>query len=210
MMIEFITNAANGPYFFALAFLVFFFIIEIFGYFVGLSISSICDNLFDFDVDFDADLGIGTYFGFLGLGKVPFIVWLTFFFGLFSVLGYLANSIAVSITGFLPLWVSIAPIFIAAIIINSYLCNVFASIFPRIETTAVSTDSFFGRVAEVTLGNATNNKFAMGVVLDEYQTAHNIRVKSMKKGVVLEQHSQVILVEQTKGSAIWLAIPYES
>jgi len=210
MTIEFITNAANGPYFFALVCLVFFFIIEIFGYLVGLSVSSFCDNLFDFDVDLDADLGIANYFGFLGLGKAPFIVWLTFFFGLFSMFGYLANSIAVSLSGFLPLWVSVGPVLIAAVIVNSYLCNVFVRIFPRIETTAVSTDSFFGRVAEVTLGNATNNKFAMGVVHDEYQAAHNIRIKSMKKGIVLEQHSQVILVEQTKGSAIWLAIPYES
>jgi hypothetical protein len=31
----------------------------------------------------------------------------------------------------------------------------------------------------------------------------------MDDGVVLNQNSQAILVEKIKGSAIWLAIPYE-
>jgi hypothetical protein len=50
----------------------------------------------------------------------------------------------------------------------------------------------------------------MGVVLDEYHTSHNVRVQAMDDGVVLNQSDQVILVEQIKGSAIWLAIPYEN
>jgi hypothetical protein len=50
----------------------------------------------------------------------------------------------------------------------------------------------------------------MGVVIDEHQTSHNIRVQSMDDGIVLNQSDHVILVEQKKSSAIWLAIPYEN
>ena len=206
MVIEFLTHEANAPYFFALSFLVILFVFEVLGLLIGMSLSSTFDSL----IDFDGDTDLGGHLSLLGLGKVPVIIWLTFFFGLFSMLGYTANAISNSIVGFLPIWLSIAPVAIVAFMINGPLCEVFAKAFPRFETTAVSTDTFSGRVAKVTIGNATFTKFAMGVVIDEHQTSHNIRVQSMDDGIVLNQSDHVILVEQKKSSAIWLAIPYEN
>ncbi len=206
MVIEFLTHEANAPYFFALSFLVILFVFEVLGLLIGMSLSSTFDSL----IDFDGDTDLGGHLSLLGLGKVPFIIWLTFFVGLFSMLGYTANAISNSIVGFLPIWLSIAPVAIVAFMINGPLCEVFAKAFHRFETTAVSTDTFSGRVAKVTIGNATFTKFAMGVVIDEHQTSHNIRVQSMDDGIVLNQSDHVILVEQKKSSAIWLAIPYEN
>jgi hypothetical protein len=206
MVFEFLTHEANAPYFFALSFLVIIFVFEVLGLLIGMSLSHSFDSLIDFDVDTD----IGGHLSLLGLGKVPLIIWLTFFFGLFSTLGYTANAISNSIIGLIPIWLSIAPVAIVSFIINRALCKVFAKAFPRFETTAVSTDTFSGRVAKITIGNATFTKFAMGVVLDEYHTSHNVRVQAMDDGIVLNQSDPVILVEQIKGSAIWLAIPYEN
>ena len=206
MVFEFLTHEANVPYFFALSFLTILFAFEVLGLLIGMSLSHSFDSLIDFDVDTD----VGGHLSLLGLGKVPLIIWLTFFFGLFSTLGYAANAISNSITGLIPIWLSIAPVAIVSFIINGALCKAFAKAFPRFETTAVSTDTFSGRVAKITIGNATFTKFAMGVVLDEYHTSHNVRVQAMDDGVVLNQSDQVILVEQIKGSAIWLAIPYEN
>jgi hypothetical protein len=203
MVFEFLTHEANAPYFFALSFLTILFAFEVLGLLIGMSLSHSFDSLIDVDTD------IGGHLSLLGLGKVPLIIWLTFFFGLFSTLGYAANAISNSTIGFIPIWLSIAPVAIVSFIINGALCKVFAKAFPRFETTAVSTDTFSGRVAKVTIGNATFTKFAMGVVLDEHHTSHNIRVQAMDDGIVLNQTDQVILVEQIKGSAIWLAIPYE-
>jgi hypothetical protein len=206
MVIEFLTHEANAPYFFALSFLVILFVFEVLGLLIGMSLSHAFDSLIDFDVDTD----VGGHLTLLGLGKVPFIVWLTFFFGLFSILGYAANAISSSVVGFMPIWLSIAPVAIISFMINGVLCKVFAKAFPRFETTAVSTDTFSGRVAKVTIGNATFTKFAMGVVIDQHQTSHNIRLQAMDDGIILNQSNHVILVEQIKGSAIWLAIPYEN
>ena len=206
MVIEFLTHEANAPYFFALSFLVILFVFEVLGLLIGMSLTSAFDSL----IDFDGDTDLGGHLSLLGLGKVPFIIWLTFFFGIFSMLGYTANAISNSIVGFLPIWLSIAPVAIVSFMINGVLCKVFAKAFPRFETTAVSTDTFSGRVAKVTIGNATFTKFAMGVVIDEHQASHNIRIQSMDDGIVLNQSDQVILVEQKKSSAIWLAIPYEN
>jgi hypothetical protein len=206
MVIEFLTHEANAPYFFALSFLVILFVFEVLGWLIGMSLSHAFDSL----IDFDADTDLGGHLTLLGLGKVPFIIWLTFFFGLFSILGYAINAISNSIVGFIPMWLSIVPVAIVSFMINGVFCKVFARVFPRFETTAVSTDTFSGRVAKVTIGNATFTKFAMGVVLDEHNTSHNIRIQAMDNGIVLNQNNQVILVEQKKSSAIWLAIPYEN
>ena len=205
MVIEFLTHEANAPYFFALSFLVILFVFEVLGLLIGMSLSHAFDSLIDFDIDTD----VGGHLSLLGLGKVPFIIWLTFFLGSFSILGYTANTVSNSVLGFIPIWLSIAPVAIVSFMINGMLCKVFAKAFPRFETTAVSTDTFSGRVATVTIGHATFTKFAMGVVLDEHRTSHNIRVQAMDNGIVLNKSDQVILVEQIKGSAIWLAIPYE-
>ena len=206
MLIEFLTHEANSPYFFALSFLIILFIFEVLGLLIGMSLSHAFDSFIDFDVNTD----VGGHLSLLGLGKVPFIIWLTFFFGLFSLIGYAANAISSSIFGYMPVWVSIVPVVITSFMINGVLCKVFAKILPRFETTAVSTDTFSGRVAKVTIGDATYTKFAMGVVLDEHNMYHNIRIKAMDDGVVLNQNNPVILVEQIKGSAIWQAIPYEN
>jgi hypothetical protein len=206
MLIEFLTHEANSPYFFALSFLIILFIFEVLGLLIGMSLSHAFDSFNDFDVNTD----VGGHLSLLGLGKVPFIIWLTFFFGLFSLIGYAANAISSSIFGYMPVWVSIVPVVITSFMINGVLCKVFAKILPRFETTAVSTDTFSGRVAKVTIGDATYTKFAMGVVLDEHNMSHNIRIKAMDDGVVLNQNNPVILVEQIKGSAIWQAIPYEN
>lgn len=206
MLIEFLTHQANAPYFFALCFLVILFVFEVLGLLLGMSLSYAFDSFIDFDVDTDA----GGHLTLLGLGKVPLIVWLTFFFGLFSIIGYSANALSNSIVGFMPIWLSLVPVAIASFIINGVLCRLFAKTFPRFETTAVSTDTFSGRIAKLTIGNATYTKFAMGVVLDEHNTSHNIRVQAMDDGVILDHTNQVILVQKKKGSTIWLAIPYEN
>jgi hypothetical protein len=151
MVIEFLTHETNGPYFFALSFLVILFIFEVLGLLIGMSLSHAFDSLIDFDVDTD----VGGYLALLGLGKVPFIIWLTFFFGLFSITGYAANAISNSIIGYLPIWLSVVPVAIVSFMVNGLLCKIFARAFPPFETTAVSTDTFSGRVAKVTVGNAT-------------------------------------------------------
>jgi hypothetical protein len=172
MVFEFLTHEANAPYFFGLSFLTILFAFEVLGLLIGMSLSHSFDSLIDFDVDTD----IGGHLSLLGLGKVPLIIWLTFFFGLFSTLGYAANAISNSIIGFIPIWLSIAPVAIVSFIINGALCKVFAKAFPRFETTAVSTDTFSGRVAKITIGNAIN-----GTVLSTENSLLAIIVMFVKK-----------------------------
>jgi len=206
MIIEFLTHEANAPYFFALCILVLLFAFEIAGMLIGMSLS----HAFDSVIDFDADTDVGGHLSILGLGKVPLIVWLTFLLGVFAIFGYALNAITSSFIGYTPIWLSASLVGVLAFVINGVLCRIFAKAFPKYETTVVSIETFSGRIATVTVGNATNADFAMGVVKDEHNHSHNVRIQTMDDGVVCQEGTQVILVERIKDSAIWLAIPYEN
>lgn len=207
MFIDFLTHGANTPYLFALAILVVFFVFEVLGMLVGMSISHTIDSAIDFDIDTD----MGGHLSLLGFGKVPLMVWLMFFLGIFTIFGYGLNTIISGVFGWLPpVFVSIVPVLAVTIYLNTIACSIFAKLVPRYESDAVNADSFEGRTAKVTVGHATQTKFAMGTVLDIHSNFHNIRIKAMDDGVTLEQGSKVILVERVSDSNLWHAIPYKN
>lgn len=196
MILEFLSLDVNIPFTFALIFLVFLLALEICSLVIGISISSL--------VDVDVDAG---YLTVLGLGKVPFIVWLVLFLGIFAVLGLVATDLLGSLISGISPWIVAVPVALAALPINAVSCRFIISMIPNSDSTVVSTDTFVGREGLVVTGNATYTDFAMGTVLDEHENSHNIRVQSIDEGVVLESGSKVILVEKKDGSGIWLAMP---
>ena len=163
MIIEYLTHEANAPYLFSLVILVVFFAFEVLGILIGMSISHTLDSVIDFDVDADT----GGHLSLLGLGKVPLMVWLMFFLGIFTILGFCATTLLVTTTGWVPsAYLSVPVITAVTLYLNSIACGLFARLVPRNETDAVNADSFEGSIAKVTLGDATSEKFAMGTVLD--------------------------------------------
>tara|TARA_R110001583_G_scaffold194632_3_gene366015 strand:- start:1041 stop:1661 length:621 start_codon:yes stop_codon:yes gene_type:complete len=205
MIIDFLTHEANAPYLFSLALLVVFFVVEVLGLLVGMSISHALDGLIDFDVDSD----MGGHLSVLGLGKVPLMVWLMFFLGIFTILGYGLNIVVSSVIGFTPsVYVSVLPVLAVTIYLNRIACGIFSKLVPLVETDSVDTDSFEGKVAKITLGHASNDRYAMGIVLDIHGNSHNIRIKPMGEDELLEG-SEVILVERISDSNLWHAISYK-
>ena len=206
MIIEFLTHEANTPYLFSLAILVVFFAFEIIGMLIGMSISHTLDSAIDFDIDTD----MGGHLSLLGFGKVPLMVWLMFFLGIFTILGYGTNTLMSSVFGgFVPVYVLIVPVLALTIYMNTIACSLFAKLVPRHESDAVDADSFEGRVARVTVGVATKKDFAMGTVLDVHGNSHNIRILAMDDDSTFNKGLDVILVERISDSNLWNAIPYK-
>lgn len=75
---------------------------------------------------------------------------------------------------------------------------------PKDETEAVSTDSFVGRIALITLGKAEKGNPAQARLKDRFGKSHYIMVEPETEDVVFEQGEQVLLI--TKSSAVFLAI----
>jgi len=125
----------------------------------------------DVDVDVDADAGdvpelehsiVGQFFGWLNLGRVPFIVSLIAFLFLFSFVGFkLQALIAWFADGHsLPAYAAAPVAFIVSLLPLKWANAILGRILPHDETMAVSRDTYIGRVAVITIGECTYDRAA--------------------------------------------------
>ena len=71
-----------------------------------------------------------------------------------------------------------------------------AKLIPKDETTAVSTDSFVGRVATITLGTARKGEPAQAKLTDRHGQTHYVMVEPDSEDTVFEAGDSVLLIEQ--------------
>lgn len=174
---------------------------------MGLSLMGALDDALPFDLDIDADTDISGsaltgVIGWLYLHRLPFLVWLVLFLTSFGIAGIFINAIIVLPTLFsLPL----------ALIITVFSCRFLgkriAKIMPKNESSAVSSDSFAGKVATITIGNARKGSPAEAVLRDDFQQKHYVLVEPEEVEQVFAQGSQVLLIEKLSKS--WLAVPFK-
>lgn len=113
-------------------------LIEIFMTFVG-GLSTVLD---DFGPDIDGDIEPSPAIlalNFLGIGRVPFTIWLVTLLTSFSVLG-----IYITLKFDLSQVITIGPVLIVALVITKFVSQLFSKIIPGDETTAVSEETLVG------------------------------------------------------------------
>ena len=108
------------------------------------------------DADADADGGAADgMVSFLGLGRVPLMIWLVSFLLLFAALGVSIQAFAESLLGApLDRWLAGVLAGIAAVPVNALVVRPIGAILPGDETTAVGLDSLVGRRATIVTGRA--------------------------------------------------------
>ena len=168
----------------------------------------------DMDMDIDADIHVPTspnYDGFpdlehgwlssvlnwLHLGKVPVLILLSAFLLSFGLIGFFGQGIVASIFG-APVSAYLAgPIaFLAALPITSWFGKKFSKILPKIETSAIRTDSLVGKVGRITIGVASYDRPAEAQVIDQYGTSHYVRVAPLEEGEKIVSGTEVMLTEK--------------
>ncbi len=217
-MIENFTAPECLPFAVALTIMVILGFIEGMGTVLGLGISDLLDSFLpDMDVDIDVDIdgpeldhSVGVEVGhmqeigpftrmlsWLRVGRVPILILLVVFLLVFGLSGLMLQSAVHGALGFrLPALGASLPALLIAIpslnVIGGWLENVI----PRDETSAVSQDSFIGRVAVITLGTASENNPAQARLRDRHQQAHYVMVEPDEDGVTFGQGTQVLLVSR--------------
>ena len=152
----------------------------------------------DTDLDADADGGpMDGLLSFIGIGRVPFMVWLASFLLSFAALGVGIQSLAEGLLGApLDRWVVAALAAVAALPVTGLLARPIGAILPRDETTAVGLDSLVGRRAQIVTGRAAAGNPARARVHDHHGRPHYVMVEPHEAGSEMLEGDELLLVRR--------------
>ena len=177
------------------------------GLLIGLSLASALDDLLPIDLDVDTDVplssgGLSAVLGWLYLHRLPFLVWLLLFLTSFAMAGLTVNYMFV-----LPTLLSFPIALVIAIVNCRILGKKIAMVMPKNESSAISSHSFSGKVATITVGKASKGNAAEAVLHDEFKQKHYLLVEPELQDQEFVQGTQVVLIEKLQNS--WLAIEFK-
>lgn len=202
-MIEFLLNPANSPFSVSLTVMLFIALLEGITALLGSGIFAFIDSLLpDIDLDMDApDLDHSGYFtktlAWMGIGKVPVVVLLVLFLTAFGLFGLFLQFLVRTLTGFmLPALFASLPAVVCAVAAVRICGRILAKIIPQDETEAVCEESFVGRTAVITLGQAARSKPAQAKLQDTHGQTHYVMVEPDSPEVVFQQGQTVLLIER--------------
>lgn len=155
----------------------------------------------DLDTDMDGDIdGAGVANGvlsFLGLGRLPLMIWLALFLLLFALLGYGGQQLVEGLTGGrLPGWMAAPLALLAALPATAIIARPLHRIMPRDQTTAVSIDSLVGRFAVLETGTAKPGFPARAKVKDVFGHPHFVMVEPDNAGQAFQSGERLLLVRR--------------
>ena len=175
------------------------------------------DGAGDVEIDMDADVADGLEAsGFmdglmtlLGLGKVPFLIWLSTLLFVFALIGVVGQALINGATGS-PLPAGLAALLasLAAIPLNGLLVRPIGKLFPDDLTTAVSLDSLTRRDAVIQTGTARASSPARAKVKDAFGHPHFVMVEPHDPTAELTEGETVMLVRR-EGETFY-GVRYES
>ncbi|MCB0346344.1 MAG: YqiJ family protein [Bdellovibrionales bacterium] len=212
-MIEFLLAGQNLPFSVALGVMVAIGLLEGVAAMVGLGVSGVLDSMLpdldlpdaDLDLDLDADAdfdlhvdgGLTKLLGWLHVGRVPVLVLFIIFLTSFGLCGLALQWFAETSFGvMLPSLVACVPAFFAALPCVRVTGGLIAKIIPKDETSAVSEDSFVGRVAILTLGTARRSEPAQAKLKDQHGQTHYVMVEPDETEEEFEAGTHVLLVKR--------------
>lgn len=201
-MIDLFLMPENLPFAVAIALMLFIGLLEGVGMLLGFAISGILDNLVpDMELEVDADIGdhgaFGEFLSWLRIREVPVIAILIAFLASFGATGLALQQILNSVLGFsLPSLVAAVIAFFLAFPGVRLFAGVLAKIMPRDETSAISTQTFIGRTATITLGTAKEGSPAEGKFRDQFGTTHYVMLAPDVAGEEFPQGSEMLIVRQ--------------
>lgn len=133
----------------------------------------------------------------LYLGRIPVLVWLIIFLTIYALLGFILQSISLSIFNtYWAIWIiSPAVLFLSMPLVRGVSAFV-ARIIPKDETTAIHSDDFIGLTAEIILGEARSNYPAQAKLKDRFGQTHYILVEPESE-IIFKTGEKVILTQRT-------------
>jgi hypothetical protein len=209
---QIVTAPQNWPFVVALGVMLGLAGLEMLVLLLGGSLFGFVDDLLpdsldgDVDVAAEADIGgpdsssgmLDQILGWFAVGQVPFLVVVIALLTSFGLLGLALQGVLANLTGYtLPASLAAIPAFVGASFSTRWLALRIARLIPNAETSAVSRDSFIGRVATITLGSARSGEPTQARLTDTHGQAHYVMVEPDHAAEVLAEGERVLLVSRS-------------
>ena len=173
------------------------------------------DGVGDVEIDLDADDGLEAsgfldgVFSVLGIGKVPFLIWLASLLFIFATVGVIGQALIVGATGS-PLSAGFAALLsvAASVPLNGLAVRPIGALLPKDETSAVSLESLVRRDAVIHTGTARAASPARAQVKDAFGHPHFVMVEPHDPGAELTEGETVLLVRRE--GELFFGVRYES
>ena len=165
----------------------------------GMGISSLFETIIpDIEVDIgdvDAPQGVlSKLLGWLNYGKVPVLIIFICFLTVFGVVGYSIQYALYSLTSTLFSQMIVVPIaFVVSMPFLKIFTSIIEKIMPKDESSALNEESFVGKVAVITVGNARFGSPAEAKVIDRYGQTHYFMIEPESNDIEFSQGEDVLL-----------------
>ncbi|AKH41213.1 hypothetical protein FHS61_001740 [Altererythrobacter atlanticus] len=154
----------------------------------------------DPDMDADGDAGVsGGLLSILGIGRVPFLIWLAVALLVFAAIGVSIQGVAHNLAyGPLDRWLAAVLAGAAALPVTGALVRPLARILPADETSAVDLNSLVGRRGIILNGRAAAGYPARARIHDRHGHPHHVMVEPHEPAAELREGEQVLVVRRDK------------
>ena len=154
----------------------------------------------DLDADFELETGANDGLAsagpaaWLGMGRMPTLIWLAALLLGFGLSGVVLQSLAASVWAPLPAMVASVPAATAGIWFARTFGAVFARVLPKTETTAMSARHLGRRIGVVTQGTARRGAPSEVKVTDRHGNIHYLRAEPLKDDVEIPRGTRVLVL----------------
>lgn len=205
-MIETFLAPENRVFSICLSLMVLLGVLELIGALFGAGVSDLLEGLLpEQELGVAHDNALNQFFGWLRIDQVPALMSLIVFLLEFSLVGFCTQTWGQQLTGnWLNAWLVVPPVFLLTLPLLRVSLAGLGKVMPKDETTAVSDDSFIGRVAVITLGVARVGAAAEAKVKDQYGYSHYLLIEPDLPEAEFKQGTAVLIV--SRHSAVYKAI----
>lgn len=220
---QLVTATQNAPFVIALGVMLGLAALEVLILLMGGSLFGFVDDMLPDSLDGDLDAAVkgdiplsdhgggvlAQVLGWFAVGRVPFLVVVIALLTSFGLIGLALQGVLKQLTGYmLPASLAAIPAFVGASFTTRWLALRIARVIPNVETSAVSRDSFIGRVATITLGSAKAGEPAQAKLTDPHGQTHYVMVEPDRTSDVLTEGERILLVG--RGDVVFKAIRAQS